>query len=61
MAGDSKTMNAQLHQKPCVSRARGDPPPLSSPLPQSMSADYKIAAGPFLFCLDKAPVVCAYI
>ena len=58
-------MNAQSH-KPYVLHARSAPllPTLRSPAPppqivrsQRMSADSKIASGPFLFGLDKAAVL----
>ena len=53
----SKTMNAQSHQKPYGSHARSDPPPKKMDRSRSMSADYKIATEPFLFCLNKAVVL----
>ena len=60
----SKTMNAQSHQKPYMSHARGDTPTTPQPScppqmdrSQSMSADNKIATGLFHFYLDKAAVL----
>ena len=51
--------NAQSHQMLYVSRARSDPPPAHPQMDrsQSMSADCKIAARLFHFCLDKAAVL----
>ena len=57
----NKIVNGQSHQKPHVSYARRDsrrhapPPPMERS--QSLSADYKVATGPFHFCLDKAAVL----